>query len=58
MPPVRKLWIEEEGLMTIRAWVSPMDLIETNDDLSHEEVVKKMKNYKMGPDRTVYEYRT
>ncbi|KAH9723199.1 cysteine-rich receptor-like protein kinase 10 [Citrus sinensis] len=53
MPPVRKLWTEEEGLMTIRAWVSPMDLIETNDDLSHEEVVKKMKNYKMSPDRTI-----
>ena len=45
MPLVRKLWTEEEGLMTIRAWVSPMDPIETNDDLSHEEAMKKMKNF-------------
>ena len=51
MPPVRKLWTEEEGLMTIRAWVSPMDPIETNDDLSHEELVKRMKNYKVDPNR-------
>ena len=53
MPPVRKLWIEKERLMTIRAWVSLMDLIETNNNLSHEELVKKMENYKMDHNRFI-----
>ena len=53
MPLVGKLWTEKEGLMTIRDWVSPMDLIETNNNLSHEDLVKKMENYKMDTDRSI-----
>ena len=30
-----------------------MDLIETNNNLSHEELVKKMENYKMDHDRPI-----
>ena len=51
MPPVRKLWTKEDGLMKYRAWFAPIDLIETNTDLSHEELVKRMKNYKVDPNR-------
>ena len=50
MPPVSKLWTEEESLMTIRAWVSPNDLIEINNNLSYEELMEKMENYQMNPD--------
>ena len=39
--------------MMYRAWFAPIDLIETKDDLSHEELVKKMENYKMDFDRTM-----
>ena len=39
--------------MTYWAWFAPIDLTETNDDLSHEELVKKMKNYSMDPDHTM-----
>ena len=53
MPPVKKLWTNEERLMTNRAWVSPMDLIEINNDLSYKEFMKKMENYKMNPNRSI-----
>ena len=39
--------------MTIRDWVSPMDLIETNNNLSHEDLVKKMENYNMDSDCSI-----
>ena len=53
MPPVSKLWIEEECLMIIRAWVSLNDLIEINNSLSYKELTEKMENYKMNPDRPI-----
>ena len=53
MPPISKLWTNEEGLMTIRAWVSPNDLIEINKSLSYEELMEKMENYNMDPDRPI-----
>ena len=53
MAPVSKLWTEEEDLMTIRAWVSPNDLIEINNSLSYEELMEKMENYKMDLDRPI-----
>ena len=51
MPLVRKLRTKEDGLMTYRAWVSHIDLVKVNDDLSYEELMKKIENYKMDPDR-------
>lgn len=39
--------------MTYRAWVSPIDLIKINDNLSYKELMKKMKNHKMDPDRSM-----
>ena len=53
MPPVSKLWTEEECLMTIRAWVSPNDLIEINNNLSYKELTEKMENYQMDLDRPI-----
>ena len=53
MPPVSNLWTEEEGLRTIKAWVSPNDLIEINNSLSFVELNEKMENYKMDPDRSI-----
>ena len=42
--------------MTIRAWVSPNDLIEINNSLSSEELMEKIENYKMDPDRPICIY--
>ncbi|KAH9686018.1 hypothetical protein KPL70_014192 [Citrus sinensis] len=53
MSLVSKLWTEQEGVMTIRAWVSPNDLIEINNNLSYEELIEKMENYHMDPDRPI-----
>ena len=53
MPPVKKLWTNEERLMTNRAWVSPMDLIEINNELSYKKFMKKMENYRMNPNRSI-----
>ena len=53
MPPVNKLWTEEEDVMTIRAWVSANDLIEINNSLSYEELIEKIENYKMDPNHPI-----
>ena len=39
--------------MTIKAWVSPNDLIEINNSLSYEKLMEKIENYKMDPDHPI-----
>lgn len=53
MPLVIKLWTKEDELITYRAWVSPIDLIQINNNLSYKELMKKMENYKMDSNRSM-----
>lgn len=49
----KKLWTQEDRLITYRAWVSPIDLLHINDNLSYKELMKKMENHKMDPNRSI-----